>query len=61
MKMALPTRCVQDFDKMARWAREPGAGAWAAWAYSGSVGFSLVNDPESPELDPETTKALGLE
>ncbi|MGC1356735.1 MAG: cellulase family glycosylhydrolase [Xanthobacteraceae bacterium] len=34
---------------------------WAAWVYSGSVGFSLVKDPKSPELDPEMTQALGLE
>jgi hypothetical protein len=34
---------------------------WAAWVYRGSPGFSLVKNPESPELDPEITKALGLE
>ena len=35
--------------------------AWAAWVYSGSVGFSLVKDPKSAELDPEITTARGLE
>jgi endoglucanase len=34
---------------------------WAVWVYSGSIGFSLVKRPGSPELDPEITKALGLE
>ena len=35
--------------------------AWAAWVHSGSVGFSLVKEPGSPELDPEMTRALGLD
>jgi hypothetical protein len=35
--------------------------AWAAWVHSGSVGFSLVKRPGSPELDPEIAKALGFE
>lgn len=35
--------------------------AWAAWVHSGSVGFSLVKQPEGPELDPAVVSALGLE
>jgi endoglucanase len=34
--------------------------AWAAWVYSGSLGFSLVKQPGSIELDPGIIKALGL-
>jgi endoglucanase len=34
--------------------------AWAAWAHSGSLGFSLVKQPGSTELDPDIVKALGL-
>jgi endoglucanase len=35
--------------------------AWAAWVYSGSIGFSLVRHAGSPELEPAIVKALGLE
>jgi endoglucanase len=35
--------------------------AWAAWVHSGSLGFSLVKQPGSPELDPGALGALGLE
>jgi endoglucanase len=35
--------------------------AWAAWVHSGSIGFSLVRTAGSPELDPGTVVALGLE
>jgi len=35
--------------------------AWAAWVHSGSIGFSLVKQPGSPELDPAIVSALGLE
>ncbi len=35
--------------------------AWAAWVHSGSIGFSLVKHPGSPELDPAILQALGLE
>jgi hypothetical protein len=35
--------------------------AWAAWVHSGSLGFSLVKQPGSPELDPGVLGALGLE
>jgi endoglucanase len=93
----------EDFDKMARWAREHSVPmhrvilgefgamdnaqrgratrraerlrwisdvreeadahgfAWAAWVHSGSIGFSLVKRPGSPELDPAIVSALGLE
>jgi endoglucanase len=34
--------------------------AWAVWVYSGSIGFSLVKRPGSPELDPGIVKALGF-
>jgi endoglucanase len=94
---------ADDFDKMARWAREHSVPmrrvilgefgamnneerglatrkderlrwiadvrreaeahgfAWAAWVHSGSIGFSLVKHPGSPEIDPATLSALGLE
>jgi hypothetical protein len=93
----------EDFDKMARWARdhsvpmhrvilgefgamdneqrgvptrqaerlrwlsdvraeaEAHGFAWAAWVHSGSIGFSLVKQAGSPELDPGVVSALGLE
>jgi endoglucanase len=35
--------------------------AWAAWVYSGSIGFSLVKHAGSPELDPGVLQALGFE
>ncbi len=35
--------------------------AWAAWVHSGSLGFSLVKHPGSPEIDPAVLGALGLE
>ncbi len=35
--------------------------AWAAWVHSGSIGFSLVKHPGSPELDPAILQALGFE
>src|ERR1043165_5234378 len=35
--------------------------AWAAWAHSGSIGFSLVERDGSTELDPGTLRALGFE
>jgi hypothetical protein len=35
--------------------------AWAAWVHSGSLGFSLVKQPGSSELDPGVLGALGLE
>jgi endoglucanase len=35
--------------------------AWAAWVYSGSIGFSLVKHSGGPELDPGALSALGLE
>jgi endoglucanase len=35
--------------------------AWAAWVHSGSIGFSLVRHPGSPELDPAIVRALGFE
>lgn len=35
--------------------------AWAAWVHSGSIGFSLVERPGSPELDPGIVRALGFE
>jgi hypothetical protein len=34
---------------------------WAAWVHSGSIGFSLVKHAGSPEIDPATLGALGLE
>jgi len=34
--------------------------AWAAWVYSGSIGFSLVKHDGSTELDPGTLRALGM-
>lgn len=34
--------------------------AWAAWVHSGSIGFSLVKHPGSPDLDPGIVRALGL-
>ncbi|MBV9427921.1 MAG: cellulase family glycosylhydrolase [Bradyrhizobiaceae bacterium] len=34
---------------------------WAAWVHSGSIGFSLVKHAGSPEIDPATLSALGLE
>ena len=34
--------------------------AWAAWVYSGSVGFSLVKHDGSPELDMGIVQALGF-
>jgi len=35
--------------------------AWAAWVYSGSIGFSLTKREGSIELDPGIVQALGLE
>jgi hypothetical protein len=35
--------------------------AWATWVHSSSIGFSLVKQPGSSELDPGTAKALGIE
>ena len=35
--------------------------AWAAWVHSGSIGFSLVKQPGSREIDSETLNALGLQ
>jgi endoglucanase len=35
--------------------------AWAAWVHSGSIGFSLVRQAGSPELEPAIVRALGLE
>jgi hypothetical protein len=35
--------------------------AWAAWVHSGSIGFSLVKHPGSPDIDPAVLNALGLE
>jgi len=34
---------------------------WAAWVHSGSIGFSLVKQPGSREIDSGTLNALGLE
>jgi endoglucanase len=59
----LPTRQ----DERLRWiadVRQEAEGhgfPWAAWVHSGSIGFSLVKQPGSRELDPAVLSALGLE
>ena len=58
--MARPAERVHWFSDVREEAEAHGF-AWSAWVYSGSVGFSLVKDSKSPELDPEITRALGLE
>jgi endoglucanase len=59
----LPTRQAERLRWLAdvREEAEAHGFAWAAWVHSGSLGFSLVKHPGSPELDPGALGALGLE
>jgi hypothetical protein len=56
---------IRDVER-ARWFRdvreeaEARSFGWAAWAYKGSGGFSLVQDEASLQLEPAIGEALGL-